>query len=100
MTRTLAVATTLTGLLSCALLLGIRAQQSVPEDPLAELVQRYLWPASDSDRRAAEAALTADALPAAMSRERFHDLEEAMRRGHASFPPLPVRTGNRFPIVE
>jgi dienelactone hydrolase len=54
-------------------------------------VQRYLWSASESDRRAAETALTADTSLAAMSRERFHDLEEAMRRGRASYPPPPAR---------
>jgi dienelactone hydrolase len=65
--------------------------QPATEDPLAGLVQRYLWSASDSDRRAAETALAADSSLAAMSRERFHDLEEAMRRGRASYPPLPAR---------
>ena len=78
-----------------------RGQQPQPaaEDPLAGLVQRYLWPASESDRRSAEAALTSDASLAAMTRERFHDLEEAMRRGRASYP-APSRTGDRFPIAE
>ncbi|HEV8346394.1 MAG TPA: hypothetical protein VGQ16_07465 [Vicinamibacterales bacterium] len=88
------------------------AQQSQPpspvEDPLVALIQRYLWPGSESDRRAAEAALAADASLNAMSRERFHDLEEAMRRGRPSYPPPPARVsggqpGNlvgRFPITE
>src|SRR5262245_40717732 len=79
---------------------GQPPQQPAPEDPLAGLVQRYLWSASESDRRAAEAALTADASLAAMSRERFHDLEEAMRRGRASYPALPARTGEKFPLAE
>jgi dienelactone hydrolase len=69
-----------------------QAPQPAPEDPLDGLVQRYLWPTSDADRRAAESTLRADPSLAAMSRERFHDLEEAMRRGRASFPKLPAPT--------
>jgi len=86
------------------------APQPAPEDPLGALVQRYLWSASDSDRRAAETALRADSSLVSMSRERFHDLEEAMRRGRASYPPVPARGSGgqgppgdlvgRFPIVE
>jgi len=74
--------------------------QPAADDPLVALVQRYLWPTSETDRLAAERALTADASLTAMSRERFHDLEEAMRRGRASYPPPPARVDNRFPIAE
>jgi dienelactone hydrolase len=89
-----------------------RAQPPLPatEDPLGALVQRYLWSTSESDRRAAETALSADASLTAMSRERFHDLEEAMRRGRPSYPPVPARVSGgqgapedlvgRFPIAE
>ena len=83
-----------------SLVLLPHAQQPAPEDPLGPLVQRYLWATSDSDRRTAEAALSADASLAAMSRERFHDLEEAMRRGRVSYPALPARTGEKFPLAE
>src|SRR5262245_3902176 len=72
-----------------------------PDDPLATLVQRYLWPASDADFRAADAALRADAALQSMNRERFHDLEEAMRRGRAAYPPAPARKADgRFDVVE
>jgi dienelactone hydrolase len=83
------IAVTLIG----GLVAGQRGQPPQPatEDPLAGLVQRYLWSASESDRRAAETALAADASLTAMSRERFHDLEEAMRRGRASYPSPPAR---------
>src|SRR5262245_160038 len=74
--------------------------QPAPEDPLDGLVQRYLWSTSDNDRHAAEAALPADASLTSMSRERFHDLEEAMRRGRASFPALPARANGRFAVEE
>jgi dienelactone hydrolase len=70
------------------------------EDPLTELTQRYLWPASDTDFHAADAALNADASLEAMTRERFHDLEEAMRRGRPTYGPVPARAGGRFPVVE
>jgi dienelactone hydrolase len=69
-------------------------------DPLDTLVQGYLWPASDADRRAAEASLKADGSLVSLSRERFHDLEEAMRRGRAVYPPAPARVSARFPVVE
>ena len=69
-------------------------------DPLDGLVQSYLWPASDADRRAAEASLKADGSLVSLSRERFHDLEEAMRRGRAGYPPAPARVNDRFPVVE
>jgi dienelactone hydrolase len=69
-------------------------------DPLDTLVQGYLWPASEADRRAAEASLKADGSLASLSRERFHDLEEAMRRGRAIYPPAPARVNARFPVAE
>jgi len=90
-------------LILATLLAGLVAgaqPEPATEDPLVSLVQRYLWPASDADRRAADAALTADASLTAMTRERFHDLEEAMRRGRASYPAPPSRVDNRFPIAE
>ena len=90
-------------LILATLLAGLVAgaqREPATEDPLVSLVQRYLWPASDADRRAADAALTADASLTAMTRERFHDLEEAMRHGRASYPAPPSRVDNRFPIAE
>src|SRR5206468_5660950 len=69
-------------------------------DPLDGLVQSYLWPASDADRRAAEASVKADGSLVSLSRERFHDLEEAMRRGRAVYPPAPARVNDRFPVGE
>ena len=69
---------------------GAPVSQGV-DDRLGNLVQSYLWPASDVDFRAAAAALTADASLAQMTRERFSDLEEAMRRGRRVYPPAPAR---------
>src|SRR5207244_8467581 len=83
---------------------GLQAQpqRTVPgaDDRLAEIVQKYLWPVSEADIRAAEAAMSADGSLTNMTRERFHDLEEAMRRGRAVFPAAPARVDGRFPIVE
>jgi dienelactone hydrolase len=70
------------------------------DDRLGEVVQRFLWSTSDAHVRAAEAELNADASLTNITRERFHDLEEAMRRGRAAFPAAPARVNGRFPIVE
>src|SRR5438477_397534 len=51
--------------------------QTPAVDPLDGLVQSYLWPASDADRRAVEASLKADGSLVSLSRERFHDPEQA-----------------------
>jgi dienelactone hydrolase len=74
--------------------------QSTAEDRLGDLVQRYLWPSSDAEFRAAEAALSADASVTAMTRERFHDVEETMRRGRRTYPPTPARVDGRYPVIE
>ncbi len=92
-------------LLACAVVGASPAQAPVPAprpvaDPLGDLVQAYLWPTSDDERRTAEAALEADASLKEMSRERFHDLEEAMRRGRRAYPPVPSRVDGRFPVAE
>jgi len=77
-----------------------RPPQPPAEDRLGDLVQRYLWPASDAEFGAAEAALKADASLAAMTRERFHDVEEAMRRGRRTYPPTPARVDGRYQMIE
>lgn len=88
-------------LLGAGILAAQQPARPVPaEDPLGDLVQRYLWPASDGERAAAEAALTADAALKDMSRERFHDLEEAMRRGRRVLPSAPAQVDGRFPLAE
>jgi hypothetical protein len=71
-----------------------------PGDRIDALVQGYLWPASDAQRQAAEAALKVGASFRDMTRERFHDLEEAMRRGRRTYPRAPARVDGRFPVVE
>ena len=77
-----------------------RPPQPAAEDPLVDVVQKYLWPASDAEFGAAEAALNADASLKSMTRERFHDLEEAMRRGRRAYPPAPARVDGRYQVIE
>jgi dienelactone hydrolase len=92
-------------IIAAALLGGFLAAQQPPpqptaEDRLGDLVQRYLWPASDAEFRAAEAALSADAALKTLTRERFHDVEEAMRRGRRAYPPAPARADGRYRVIE
>jgi dienelactone hydrolase len=92
-------------IIAAALLGGLLAAQQRPpqpaaEDRLGDLVQTYLWPASDAEFRAADAALKADASLAAMTRGRFHDVEEAMRRGRRMYPPTPARVDGRYQTIE
>ncbi len=76
------------------------APQAKADDRLDNLVQRYLWPSTDADFRAADEALNTDASLEEMTRERFHDLEEAMRRGRRAYPPAPAPVDGRFEVVE
>ena len=76
------------------------APQPVAEDRLGDLVQAYLWPTSDAEFAAAEATLNADASFKTLPRERFHDLEEVLRRGRRVYPPTPARVDGRFPVAE
>ena len=88
------------------LLGGLLAAQQRPvppppvEDRLGDLVRAYLWPASDADFRTAEGALSADPSLKTMTRERFHDVEEAMRRGRRAYPPAPARVEGRYQVAE
>jgi dienelactone hydrolase len=78
-------------------------QQPRPEpvpDPIGDLVQTYLWPASDAEFQHAQAALRSDTSLKSMTRERFHDLEEAMRRGRRRYPPPPAAENGRPPLQE
>jgi dienelactone hydrolase len=100
------VARVLRSAIIASVLLGglLAAQQRPPqpaaEDRLGDLVQSYLWPASDAAFGAAEAALNADASLKTMTRERFHDVEEAMRRGRRTYPPTPARVDGRYQMIE
>jgi hypothetical protein len=70
------------------------------DDRLGDLIQSYLWPGSDADFRAADAALSGDAALKTMTRERFHDVEEAMRRGRRTYPAPPARVDGRYQVIE
>jgi hypothetical protein len=79
-------------------LIEARAREKQAIDQLEQIVRGYLWPASDAERVEAEAALKQPAY-ANVSRKRFHDLEEILRRGRTDFPGLTVATGT-IPLQE
>ena len=54
------------------------------------IVPTYLWSEDDALHQQAEAALSADDSLKAVSRIRFHDVEELIRRGRTDFPPPPA----------
>jgi predicted esterase len=54
------------------------------------IVTTYLWSEDEALRQQAEAALNADDSLKAVSRIRFHDVEELIRRGRTDFPPPPA----------
>ena len=70
------------------------------EGSLEELVQSYLWPSSEEEFQKAQAALKKDQTLADVSRERFHDLEEILRRGRISYPAVPEVIKGKFPLQE
>lgn len=74
--------------------------QATPGTPLDDLVQSYLWPHSDDEFRQTEAKLKSDSALTNVSRERFHDLEEAMRRGRREYPASPQPVDGKFALQE
>jgi dienelactone hydrolase len=79
-------------------LVEARAREKQALDQLEQVVRGYLWPASDAERAQAEAALK-DPAYANVSRKRFLDLEEMLRRGRTEYPALTVGTGT-MPLQE
>lgn len=73
-------------------LVEARAQEKEALDRLEAVVRGYLWPASEAERAQAEAALKEPAY-ANVSRKRFLDLEEILRRGRTDYPAMTVDTG-------
>lgn len=65
---------------------------------LEATVRGYLWPASEAERLRAEAAI-ARAEFTHVSRKRFLDFEEVLRRGRPDFPSFAIE-GSAFPLQE
>jgi hypothetical protein len=79
-------------------LVEARARETQALDELEMVVRGYLWPASDEERAQAETALN-DPAYANVSRKRFLDLEEILRRGRTDYPTLTAQTGT-IPLQE
>jgi dienelactone hydrolase len=73
-------------------LVEARAREKEALDRLETVVRGYLWPASETERAQAESALKEPAY-ANVSRKRFLDLEEILRRGRTDYPALTVENG-------
>jgi dienelactone hydrolase len=86
--------------LACWLLPVPQPPADHPPDPINDLVRAYLWPVSEEEFQHAQSALASDPSLKSMSRERFHDVEEAMRRGRAGYPPAPAAQNGRLPLQE
>jgi hypothetical protein len=76
------------------LLPGSAAAQRPPS--LERLVPVILWSEDEATRQRAESAIEAEASFMDLSRIRFHDLEEIIRRGRTQFPPPPQWAYGRF----
>lgn len=63
------------------------------QDALPELVRAHLWSEDEQQAARARAAIAADPSLRAVSRMRFHDLEEILRQG----PPVPAAPAGDAP---
>jgi hypothetical protein len=79
-------------------LVEARAREKEAIDRLERVVQGYLWPASEAERAQAESALK-DPTYVNVSRRRFLDFEEILRRGRTDYPPMTVENGT-IPLQE
>src|SRR5437764_7018385 len=72
--------------------LALRAQEKDAIAQLERLVRGYLWPQNDGEFRQASSQLT-DAALAGVSRRRFMDFEEILRRGKPDYPDIAQTDG-------
>jgi dienelactone hydrolase len=79
-------------------LIEARARETQELDALEQVVRGYLWPASERERAQAEKALD-DPAYANVTRQRFLDFEEFLRRGRTDFPAV-TREGATIPLQE
>jgi hypothetical protein len=79
-------------------LVELRARETLALDQLDKAVRGYLWPTSDAERTQAEAALK-DPAYTNVSRKRFLDFEEIVRRGRNDYPTSSPATGT-IPLQE
>jgi dienelactone hydrolase len=79
-------------------LVEARAREKEALDRLEMIVRGCLWPASEAELEQAETALK-DPVFASVSRKRFLDLEEILRRGRTDYPAFTA-TGGAIPLQE
>ncbi len=91
--------TSVIAFLGIALAITMPSAQALPGRPMDDLVRAYLWPKSAAEFSEAERAIKADASLVGVTRMRFQDLEEIVRRGPGSYPTAPALEG-RFPVQE
>jgi hypothetical protein len=78
-------------MLTGALILLISTPLTAQRRPSLDfIVPTYLWSEDEALRQQAEEALRSDDSLRAVSRIRFHDVEELIRRGRTEFPPPPA----------
>src|SRR5689334_14158321 len=79
--------------------LALRAQEKDAIDQLERLVRGYLWPQSDAEFRLASSQLQDESLTG-VSRRRFLDFEEILRRGKPSYPDVAAKADGTFALQE
>lgn len=77
-----------------------RARPVPAPDPLNQLAQDYLWPASEPAFSQAATKLKNDASLVGVSRERFEDAEEAMRKGRTEISAAPASVDGKIPLQQ
>jgi len=79
--------------------LALRAQEQDAIAQLERIARGYLWPQTDAEFRAASSQLN-DAVLTGVSRRRFMDFEEILRRGKPGYPDVAAQTDGTFALQE
>src|SRR5262249_39349440 len=79
--------------------LALRAREQDAINQLERLARGYLWPQNDAEFRAASSQLN-DASLTGVSRRRFLDFEEILRRGKTGYAEIAPQTGATFALEE
>src|ERR1041384_5215864 len=79
--------------------LALRAQEKDELAQLERLARGYLWPQSDAEFRLASSQLN-DVGLTGVSRRRFMDFEEILRRGKTEYPAVVAQADGTFALQE
>ena len=77
--------------------IALRAREKSEIDQLERLARGYLWPANDAEFREASARLSDPAF-AGVSRRRFMDFEEILRRGRPAYGDVAAKPDGTFAV--